>query len=609
MKTHNQKLQGCNIFFVLLLTCLQAFGYSGTVDVNLTWGGGNGSCTCRAYALQQQVPVSPSNPGGGGWGTYQTFTLGALSCSGVTNFTGHWAWTNPYDAAYGENWRIVDYNGGTPGGVIFNMPPGQPSNVVQGTIGNATSCTNLVLTNCVDSATNFTMSIKNNNPVTTAYQLIDSFGNGVCNANTVLTAGHNGYLGTTLLWNQCQGYHTADGTPEDVSNWKVYSWVGIGSHTFTDFAGCHLISGEQPMVSPFIAGGPGVGVGGAGGAGSGGGDTSGGMTNPPIVPSPTNNLYVGNTNNTIATNYSSATAAQNGVIQIGFANLIDVTRSGFGALDSDLTKISSQLGALGGSTNGGGGISDSNWIWGAYMGESNQLAGIYGALTNGSGTNGMIMGFGGLGTNYDSAEHLVHSTYSPFKGQLDGIAGGLATPGLPSGGGGALDVVIGTHTMTFDPIHDAKWGNMWSVMKQFAFWILCAAYMAKCGKDIFDIIKLMGTARGFNVPNIQGELFGFGGNWGVLAAPVILGGILAAYAIILGVAATFLSGNSSIIDTIHGNPFQGAGGSVTTGLGWLFDAYPISEAIGLTCSYLVWLFSKNSAALAFVSVIKMLLGA
>jgi len=453
-------------------------------------------------------------------------------------------------------------------------------------------------------------------------------GSAVCNADKVLDPGQTATIYYHATTNTCSGTLNDQSGPLNLNNLKLKMfsfYASDGSATSGGVAGCkNWVPGPFTEVLdtsvPLTWGSGGASTSGTS-VGSGG--SMNGGTNAATM-SDTNSIAY-STNNPIQWATNSG-AADNRTLQQGFGALYDITSKGFAAnaggqavLHNDLRDIVAGISGLGtngssggGSTNGTSDAGTTNAINRFHTDNTNALAGIYGAVTNGLGRSTNFNGsLSTIGTNAAQAVAISDSTTASVRTGL-GAVGTAISGGGPSGfgGGGGLDIAIGTsgYTMTIDPIHDTLWSQMWSMMKGFAYWLLCAAYMAKIGKDVFELVKMMGTAHGIQVPDLQGTFLGVGGNFGAVAFPVIVAAVMIVYGTLLAYVTSQIADTGPITSTIGSNPFSGATGAVAMGLNWLFDAFPVSEACALVVAYLTWLFSKNVVAISFITTMKAIMG-
>jgi len=115
------------------------------------------------------------------------------------------------------------------------------------------------------------------------------------------------------------------------------------------------------------------------------------------------------------------------------------------------------------------------------------------------------------------------------------------------------------------------------------------------------MVKLMATAQQSSLPNFTAEVFGVGGNWGVLLGAVIFAVIMVLYGLLIAFCTTYLvslvTGDSAI--SLTTNPLSSVSGAVATGVELAKMAVPFGLMFALLSAYLIWLVSKNTVGMFF----------
>jgi len=151
-----------------------------------------------------------------------------------------------------------------------------------------------------------------------------------------------------------------------------------------------------------------------------------------------------------------------------------------------------------------------------------------------------------------------------------------------------LTLIPGKLAFNIKPSHYL--GGVFAVAKQLISWILVMGYALLIVKDVVKVIKTFGTTNQFHIPNVQGTIFGVGGNWGVLLVPALLVIGLAIWSFALakiGIAFTgFVTGE--VTTALFTNPFGSVTGAVAAGIGESSLFFPWTMFFGLAGAYLAW---------------------
>jgi len=226
---------------------------------------------------------------------------------------------------------------------------------------------------------------------------------------------------------------------------------------------------------------------------------------------------------------------------------------------------------------------------------TNALWNIYGRLTN-----HQTFEVGGLGTNYGSAEAIAESATATFNGQADTFVGSIGTGPDPGGGSGSpVSITIGAVTADWS-LMPGEWATVWEFARGFMAWILVASFLTKIAVDSYRIVQTMAEAKQLSFPNINIEVLGTGGNYGLGLAPILLIAILTLFGAALGFFGTYLGSLGTEVTTFGLDPTSGFGGAVANGIAFLKQAVPLSLVFGLPASYIVFriLLTKATALLA-----------
>jgi len=222
-------------------------------------------------------------------------------------------------------------------------------------------------------------------------------------------------------------------------------------------------------------------------------------------------------------------------------------------------------------------------------------------------TNGYALG---TPTNYSGASAYTNNDggFGAALGSAKSSIEGLSSSSWDEGDPSAVDIPVGTFTMTINPF-GGQWADAWAFLKRMAAWVLAATFLIKVSKDTFEFLKVASTAHGIQIP----ELGILGTNAaGAGVAVGILAAVMIAYAVMLGLAGVFfaaaISGGENPLTIFLSNPGTGASAATTNGFAMIGVAFPLHVMIGLSVAYIAWRLSMSGVAIAFVIAMKALTG-
>jgi len=306
-------------------------------------------------------------------------------------------------------------------------------------------------------------------------------------------------------------------------------------------------------------------------------------TNQPFTGQITNSTAVNLTNAyPINWNNPDTTAARDATLKAGFNKLAQQNES----IINGLVMVN---GTIESSGSGGGGSGTNEWP-GDFpsMTTSNQLQNITGILTNNpafDSTNavGTVSNMWGAAQGHGETQAgEVMDLLSPFEGTI-----AFDVP-APQDSFWQVTLIPGKPAFDFRPSNYL--GGVFDVAKNLITWILAIGYAYLIINDVVKIIKTFGNTNQFHIPNIQGTIFGVGGNWGVALVPALLIIGLAIWAFVLvkigvGISAAV---TGELATAIFTNPFSGAAGSIAAGIGESGMFFPWAIFFGIAGAYLVW---------------------
>jgi len=280
----------------------------------------------------------------------------------------------------------------------------------------------------------------------------------------------------------------------------------------------------------------------------------------------------------------------------------DTLKAGFSKLAGQNESIINGLLAVGESSGGGGSTGSIEFPTDfPSMTTSNQLDALTRMLTNGAAYNQTNF-IGGLSNQWNEAEvegktqgGAVSNLYIPFNG--------ITSWTLPDANDSLFSVTLIPGKPAFDFRPSKYLGAVFAIAKSLISWILVISYAYVLCKDIVAIVKTFGSTNQFHIPNVQGTIFGVGGNWGALLIPVLVIAGLALWAYVLaklGVGlSAFLTGD--VTTALFTNPFGGVTGAIAAGIGESTLFFPWSLFFGLAGAYLAWDLTIGFTA-AFITV-------
>lgn len=268
------------------------------------------------------------------------------------------------------------------------------------------------------------------------------------------------------------------------------------------------------------------------------------------------------------------------VEQAGFNRVVDSAETG----NELLTRI---LGAIQGLGNGTNASFDTSSI-------TSQIAALHYSITNGisltndinGGRTNMVGDLANFSNRLASVVGGLGSATSSATGALSAIAMDLE----PGDIGTAMTVNMVGHTWDFNPLHNADLSALFGLARKLFTYILTAAYFIAVTARIRDVVKVLGTAQQGTVPNVIVEALGFGGNWGVALAPVILVLILAVLAFGCAWATNMITGmvSGEVMTTLTTNPLGGYSGAILAGIDLAKNFFPFTKAVALFSAYCIW---------------------
>lgn len=407
--------------------------------------------------------------------------------------------------------------------------------------------------------------------------------NGVQKKQSVIQGG--GFDTYTFTW--CTG----PGEPDPALNWGM--------------------TGGSPSITPLPDGGFSVGTGewGSGtgvdlGAGAGGWavptntGTFNGFTNNIWAvtnsDNPFGNQATGLTNGfPIVWNNPDTTAARDATLKAGFNKVASQNDSIISGLIMVNQSILNQ-------SNGGSSFTMSSNV--SDAGTHSRLDKIINLMTNDFEEFDKSTVLNYYSNLYGNAVELAESRaapvtemLSPFEGSTD-----FTIPEPPESDFFQVELLPGR---VFDFRPSNYLGGVFAVARSLITWILVMGYAYIIIKDIVVVFKTFGGTNQFHIPNVQGTIFGVGGNWGALLIPVLVVAGLALWAYVLaklGVGLTaFLTGD--VTTALFTNPFGGVAGAVAAGIGESTLFFPWSMFFGLAGAYLAWDLTIGFMA-AFITV-------
>lgn len=249
---------------------------------------------------------------------------------------------------------------------------------------------------------------------------------------------------------------------------------------------------------------------------------------PQVVPvntSPTNMVPILITPNN-PTPYNATN--QNPIVFTGTND----TRDGFGAVYDILTKFAAQNDANLRSlrTNGGGGsttvsvtnnltLSVTNINSGGETGIVDAINSFHNSFTNGTGS-----GMPTWATNLADIQGIAETAINPSIELLDGAIGDLGeAPTILDGGSPDMTINFMGQDLNLDP-------NVWlpgamPLLKGLITLIATVFFSIHCSKLVWDATKTYASAQTGGVPNIEGTIFGVGGNVAGATLAAIIPGI------------------------------------------------------------------------------------
>ncbi len=248
------------------------------------------------------------------------------------------------------------------------------------------------------------------------------------------------------------------------------------------------------------------------------------------------------------------------------------------------------------------------------------------AETNGtsSGTNAVDKS----GTNYQAQSNSsltnLSNVYSNQFGagasagaqsSLDGMLSSVNTLGQPSGSGVEINTTIHAGSSggtTFDfhiqPLASAM-GGAFTLMHQIWTYIIILMYAGRIVVDLIAYFKIVTTAKGAALSDLEVEAAGFGGNaLGVIVWGLAITAFLAAWASVLALIFSSLAGAvswSTMFSTVTGDP---TGGMDNGAKHLLLASFPLALACSMALSYLVFKLTAMKASVIFVTFARLIPG-
>lgn len=301
----------------------------------------------------------------------------------------------------------------------------------------------------------------------------------------------------------------------------------------------------------------------------------------------------------------SMSSATNVIIsqQEGDAALYDVMSKHSAANDANLRNINSNIsrliGVVGGLTNGTSDIGVSNALWLTHGSLTNFI--------NGFSTNSLDVGSmtGTVMQAWGEAMSKAAQENFELEGTLD-IVKGLTIEDAPAGDSSPLQFSWGGVDWDFDPSHYVNPGFIY----QLFAWVLAAAYLIKIIGDIMKWVHVLAAANQVKTPYIDANVFGFGGNFGIMLIPVFVGAFLVAYGAFIGIVTSELGTafSGTAFSYLTSGPLSGgSGGGVSVAVAiYLIQLYfPIDLLVSLTAGYIIFRATMVSIGMAFALTLKL----
>jgi len=267
--------------------------------------------------------------------------------------------------------------------------------------------------------------------------------------------------------------------------------------------------------------------------------------------------------------------------------------------------LSNMVGVLHGLTNGSGGETGVVNAVNQFRNENTNLLGqILNAITIYTNTEGEIEILTNLWTIPEITEH------GEFTGQMGDLQA-LAPDGtLPETDDAfwLVTLIPGVDPFNFRPSHHL--GSVATLMRKLILWIVVIAYCLFVLKDIFELFQLVASTAQMDAPEAEATVFGVGGNWGILLAPVVISVFLAAWALLLESVITSMGavvGTVDFISFLSTSPFAGVTGPVAHGVGEVSLWFPLSFVMSSAVAYVAWYATKNVMAGKMLFILKMII--
>jgi len=320
------------------------------------------------------------------------------------------------------------------------------------------------------------------------------------------------------------------------------------------------------------------------------------------------------------TNVAATNGVSEGTFKEGVTALYEALKEQTKVIGASGEGIKELLRDLAGEL-GGTGTNDFGALEGAinsfHLDNTNLLGLVYKAMTNRAGTEELTELFTNLWIDAETTGNgLLES--SGYKEASDGLFSAFENmEGEPDVIGDVNDALLFGFTagdkdyeMNFSPFAVTGMGNLYDVARKLFGWLMAAGYALLILKDIMRLVQVAGTAQQMSVPDIEGSVFGFGGNANVLVIPVFTGLMLAVFATLFAGAATEVTTliGGDIYGSLAANPLQTGTGSVSTGINLARNFFPFSLMFGFLIAYGMWKVTCNFLCVQLIVIIRFMVG-